>query len=202
MNPAILLAALALAAPAGRDSALAEEYLRLARVTETFDAMAKQAETELAASVDDAECDAVKPILRDRNADIMRDSRAYLGSRKLHDATVKLLQDTYTDAELAQVNEALRSPGGRVLAEKSPRLTMKLLDVMHESDADADRRADAIDTKYRSRFEAVRAQCEAQMPRGQAGDERDDGDRGRGDERDDDRYDDRRDERDERRRAP
>src|SRR5690349_23806078 len=120
MTPAMLIAALALAAsPSGaRDTALAEEYLRLAHVTETFDAMAKQGEAELAASVDEAECDAVKPILRERNAEITRESRSYLGSRQLHDRTIKLLQETYTDAELAQINDALKSPGGRVLAEK------------------------------------------------------------------------------------
>jgi hypothetical protein len=196
MKPAILLAALLLAAPAGRDSALADEYIRLAHVNEMFDAMAKQAETELAASIDDVPCEALKPILRERNAEIARDSRAYLSSRQLHDRTVKLLQETYTDAELAQVNDALRSPGGRLLADKSPKLTMRLRDVMHEGDADSERKAQALDDKYRARLESVERQCESQVRRGRGGAARDED---RGDERDGDRRDDRD---EDRRRAP
>lgn len=183
----MLFAAVAAAAPA-RDGALAEEYFRLAHVSEMFDALAKQADTELAASVDDAQCDAVKPILREYNAEVSRESRAYLGSRALHDRTIRLLQETYSDAELAQVNGALRSPGGRLLAEKSSRLTLRLLDAMQANDAEAERRAQALEVKYRKRFESVRRQCEAQMPRGRGDDEP-------GDERDDagadERYDDR-----------
>jgi hypothetical protein len=202
MHVATLIAALALAAPApSRDPAPAEEFIRLAHVTETFDAMAKQGEAELAASVDDAPCEAIKPVLRERNAEVSRDSRAYLSSRQLHDRTVKLLQETYTDAELAQVNDALRSPGGRLLADRSPRLNMKLLDLMHEGDEDAERKSQALDEKYRQRFESVRRQCEAQTPRGRGGDgrnardERDESDDEGFEDRDSDRRDDRRDDR-------
>ena len=188
----VLIAALAMTVTpvTPRNPAPAEDFIRLAHVAETFEAMAKQGEAELAASVDDAPCDAIKPILRERNAEIARDSRAYLTSKSLHDRTVKLLQETYSDAELAQVNEALNSPGGRLLAEKSPRLNMKLLDLMHEGDTDAERKSQALDAKYRQRFESVRRQCEAQMPHDRGGDERDD--EGADDREDNRRDDDRR----------
>jgi len=164
MRTALLLAAMILAAPAAaRDNALAEEYLKLSHESDLNEALVSDGAAQLEASVKEAPCEVVKPILRERNAEVVKYVREKLASADTHARTVAILQSVYSDDELAKLNEFLRSPTGKLMMEKGPQLTRQLQQEMQQRARESLSSAEQLQKKYGTRVDAVRAQCEAQM---------------------------------------
>jgi hypothetical protein len=161
-------AAAAAPAPAPRDVALAEEYLKLSRASETYDALVRDGAAQLEAAANDAPCDVVKPVLRERNAEIIAFTRERLGSAHTRERTIAMVQQVFSEAELIEVVGFLRTPLGRTVAEKTPLVGQKMMALVQEGEQDASRKAEELEAKYGAKLDALRTQCEAQMGRDEA----------------------------------